>query len=216
MKKNSFFNRFTPKEPKFFPLLKQMSEVLLIASDMLIDCVQRSNPQERVDLYKQIKEQERLGDKLFQQIFNELGNTFITPFDREDIHHLAGYIDDVTDGINSSAKRIAIYNPKEISKIALDLALLIKQAAECIHNVIDQLEVLRRRPEQIMERCSELHDIENKADDVYETYITKLFAEEKDPIELIKAKEIMYELEKTTDAAEHVGKLIRTIIVKYA
>ena len=91
------------------------------------------------------------------------------------------------------------------------MALLIKQAAECIHNVIDQLEVLRRRPEQIMERCSELHD-----DDVYETYITKLFAEEKDPIELIKAKEIMYELEKTTDAAEHVGKLIRTIIVKYA
>ena len=67
-----------------------------------------------------------------------------------------------------------------------------------------------------MERCSELHDIENKGDDVYETYITKLFAEEKDPIELIKAKEIMYELEKTTDAAEHVGKLIRTIIVKYA
>ena len=64
--------------------------------------------------------------------------------------------------------------------------------------------------------CSELHDIENKADDVYETYITKLFAEEKDSIELIKAKEIMYELEKTTDAAEHVGKLIRTIIVKYA
>ena len=140
MKKNSFFNRFTPKEPKFFPLLKQMSEVLLTASDMLIDCVQRSNPQERVDLYRQIKEQERIGDKLFQEIFNELGNTFITPFDREDIHHLAGYIDDVTDGINSSAKRIAIYNPKEISKIALDLALLIKQAAECIHNVIDQLD----------------------------------------------------------------------------
>ena len=96
------------------------------------------------------------------------------------------------------------------------MALLIKQAAECIHNVIDQLEVLRRRPEKIMVCCSELHDIENKADDVYETYITKLFAEEKDSIELIKAKEIMYELEKTTDAAEHVGKLIRTIIVKYA
>ena len=61
-----------------------------------------------------------------------------------------------------------------------------------------------------------LHDIENRADEIYEFFITRLFEEEKDCIELIKIKEIMYELEKTTDAAEHVGKILRSLIVKYA
>ena len=61
-----------------------------------------------------------------------------------------------------------------------------------------------------------MHDIENRADDIYEFFITRLFEEEKDCIELIKIKEIMYELEKTTDAAEHVGKILRSLIVKYA
>ncbi|MFW9607067.1 MAG: DUF47 domain-containing protein, partial [Prevotella sp.] len=64
--------------------------------------------------------------------------------------------------------------------------------------------------------CKTLHDLENEADDVYETAIINLFEDEKDGIELIKMKEILNELEKTTDAAEHVGKILRTIIVKYA
>ncbi len=87
-----------------------MSELLLKSSDLLIECVQSNDSQKRVELYKEIKELEREGDRWFQTVFDELGKSFITPFDREDIHQLAGYIDDVADGINSSAKRIAIYN----------------------------------------------------------------------------------------------------------
>lgn len=63
--------------------------------------------------------------------------------------------------------------------------------------------------------CVELHDLENQADDVYEFFIRRLFEEEKDSIELIKIKEIMQELERTTDAAEHVGKILKNLIVKY-
>ena len=169
-----------------------------------------------MELYKEIKELEREGDRWFQTVFDELGKSFITPFDREDIHQLAGYIDDVADGINSSAKRIAIYNPKCIPAVALDLANVIKADAETILQAIEELEKLRKNAKSIMGYCTKLHDLENEADDVYETYITRLFAEETDSIELIKAKEIMYELEKTTDAAEHVGKILKTIIIKYA
>ena len=83
--KNSFFSRFTPKEPKFFPLLKQLSEVLCEASVVLIESLQHDSPTERSDYYKKIKDLEREGDRLAHLIFDELGTTFITPFDREDI-----------------------------------------------------------------------------------------------------------------------------------
>ena len=93
--KNSFFNRFTPKEPKFFPLLKQLSEVLSASSVALVESLQHDQPTERSEYYKKIKDLEREGDRLTHLIFDELGTTFITPFDREDIHDLASCMDDV-------------------------------------------------------------------------------------------------------------------------
>ena len=213
---NSFFSRFTPKETKFFPLLKSMTDTMLAASDLLIECVQKTEHADRVELYKKIKEQERIGDTLSNSIFDQLNTTFITPFDREDIHHLANRLDDVTDGINSSAKRIMLYNPKALPTEMLDLAKLIKEGALTIAKAIDELDVLKSSSENIKKYCSELHDIENKADDVYEHFIIKLFETEKDAVEIIKLKEIVYELEKTTDVAEYVGKIIKTIIVKYS
>ena len=214
--KNSFFSRFTPKEPKFFPLLKQLSEVLCEASVVLTESLQHDSPTERADYYKKIKELEREGDKLTHRIFDELGTTFITPFDREDIHDLASCMDDVIDGINSCAKRISIYNPRPISENGKELSRLIQEEATYICKAMDELEIFRKKPTLLRKYCSRLHEIENQADDVYEFFITKLFEEEKDCIELIKIKEIMHELEKTTDAAEHVGKILKNLIVKYA
>ena len=198
--KNSFFSRFTPKEPKFFPLLKQLSEVLCEASVVLTESLQHDSPTERADYYKKIKELEREGDKLTHRIFDELGTTFITPFDRE----------------NSCAKRISIYNPRPISENGKELSRLIQEEATYICKAMDELEIFRKKPTLLREYCSRLHEIENQADDVYEFFITRLFEEEKDCIELIKIKEIMHELEKTTDAAEHVGKILKNLIVKYA
>lgn len=214
--RNSFFSRFTPKEPKFFPLLKQLSEVLTDSSNLLEESLQHDLPAERSDYYKQIKDQERKGDKLTHLILDELSTTFITPFDREDIHDLASCMDDVIDGINSCAKRIAIYNPRPISESGKELSRLIQQEAMYICKAMDELEIFRKNPTHLREYCTKLHDIENQADDVYELFITKLFEEEKDCIELIKIKEIMHELEKITDSAEHVGKILKSLIVKYA
>jgi lysyl-tRNA synthetase class II len=88
--------------------------------------------------------------------------------------------------------------------------------ADYICKAMDELDTFRKNPATLREYCSKLHDIENQADDVYELFITKLFEEEKDCIEIIKIKEIMQILEKTTDSAEYVGKILRTLIVKYA
>ena len=213
---NSFFSKFTPKEPKFFPILKEMSDVMLVASDLIIECVQKCDHESAIDYYKKIKDQERKGDVLSNRIFDELNTTFITPFDREDINHLSNRLDDVIDYINSCAKRIVLYNPKQLPESAVELALLIREGAVCIGKAVDELDVLKKNSKKIKEYCAELHDIENRADDVYEHFIIDLFEKEKDGIEIIKLKEIMYELEKATDAAEYVGKIIKTIIVKYA
>ena len=213
---NSFFSKFTPKEPKFFPILKDMADVLLVASDLMIECVQHNDHETAIEYYKKIKEQEKKGDVLSNRVFDELNSTFITPFDREDIHHLSNRLDDVIDYINSCAKRIVLYNPKQLPESAVELARLIREGAVCIDKAVDELDVLKKDSKKIKGYCTELHDIENRADDVYENFIIDLFAKEKDGIELIKVKEIMYELEKATDAAETVGKIIKTIIVKYA
>lgn len=182
----------------------------------MLEFVDKGNAQNAEEYYKKVKEQERKGDDITNTIFDELNSTFITPFDREDIHNLATKLDDVTDYINSAAKRIYLYKPKEIPPAAREMVLLIQEAAVQMEKAVDELAVLKKSRKRVAGYCKELHIIENKADDVYEHFLIELFENQKDGVELIKEKEIMYELEKATDVAEGVGKIIRTIIVKYA
>lgn len=213
---NSFLNRLTPKEPKFFPILKEMADVILIASELMIECVEKGDHVSAVEYNKKIKAQEKIGDALSNRVFDELNTTFITPFDREDIHHLANRLDDVTDSINSCSKRIVMYNPKKIPQSTVELARVLRESALTIVKAVDELDVLKKSAKNIKEYCIRLHDLENQADDVYEQFLIDLFGNEKDAIEIIKLKEIMSELERATDIADQVGKIIKTIIVKYA
>ncbi|WP_317308935.1 DUF47 domain-containing protein [Phocaeicola plebeius] len=214
--KNSLLNRFIPKETKFFPLLKQLSQTVTDASRLLTDSMEHDAQETWQEYYRKVKEAEREGDQMTQRIFMELGQTFITPFDREDIHDLASSIDDVADRIHSASKRIAIYNPNVIPESGKKLAVLIQQGTSLIRKAMDELETFSKNPSRLKAYCQQLHEIENRADEVYELFIMQLFNEETDCIELMKTKEIMQELEKTTDAADHVGKLLKNIIVKYA
>jgi len=214
--KNSLFDRFKPKENKFFLLLTQMAEVLVAASDLIVECVQVTTHNEAVDYYKKIKEQERKADTIQNQIFEELNETFITPFDREDINHLSSTMDDVTDLINSCAKRIMLYSPKSMPDAALRLAMFVRESSGFLVKAIAELGVLKNDTEKIKDYCLQLGLMEKKADDVYEHFLIDLFENETDAIEVIKLKDILHELERATDAAEAVGKIIKTMIVKYS
>ncbi|WP_029903454.1 DUF47 domain-containing protein [Prevotella sp. 10(H)] len=214
--KNNFFDRFKPKENKFFPLMSEMAQVILAASDLIIECVQVTSHNEAVDYYKKIKEQERKADAIQNQIFEELNETFITPFDREDINHLSSTMDDVTDLINSCAKRIMLYSPKVMPEAATRLAMFVRESAGFLVQAIDELDVLRKSTVNIKEYCEQLGVVEKKADDVYEHFLIDLFENETDAIEVIKLKDILHELERATDASEAVGKIIKTMIVKYS
>jgi uncharacterized protein len=213
---SSLLSALTPKEPKFFPLLKEMSSVLITASGIMTEFLENYDHETAPEYYARIKEQEKKGDALSNKIFDELNNTFITPFDREDIHHLANKLDDVTDILNSCAKKLMLYNPKSVPASSIELAKVLQKSANSIHLAVDELSVLKKSSKNIKVYCTELHDFEHEADDVYEKFLIEIFENEKDAVELIKLKEIMSELEKTTDISELVGKIIQTIIVKYA
>jgi len=193
-----------------------MAEAIVRASELMIKCTQASNHKEVVEIYKKIKEEELICDKVQDKIFEELNMTFITPFDREDINHLSSILDNVADDINSCAKRIMLYNPKTMPKSATDLAVLVRNSALCLTKAIAELDRLKKNPEKITEYCKQLKDIEHEADDVYEHFLIDLFENETDAIEVIKLKDILHELERATDVAETVGKIIKQIIVKYA
>lgn len=212
---NSFFSRFAPKQPKFFPLLKSLAEALSEAADIFAEGIDYHTPEKRAEYYKLVKDVERKGDEINNTIHTELASSFITPFDREDINHLASAIDDTIDGLNSVAKRINIYNPKPLPEEAKKLARVIQKEAEYIVKAMMDLTDVHKNGSNILKYANELHELENKGDDIYELFIIRLFEEEKDGIELMKVKEIMHEMEQTTDAAEHVGKCLKSILVKY-
>ena len=210
------FNKLKPKENKFFRLLHAMGEIIIKASDLMVECVQVENHEQAVAYYKKIKEQEHNADAVKDQIFDELNHTFITPFDREDINHLSSTMDDVVDLINSCAKRIMLYKPKVMPESAVELARLLRESAGHLIHAVEELNSFKKHPNKIREFCHQLNVVEKEADNVYEHFLIDLFDNEKDAIEVIKLKDILRELERATDATETVGKIIKTVIVKYS
>lgn len=213
---NSFFSKLTPREQKFFPLLSGLAHVIIEITEMMAEFITLYNPEHTEICYKKIKDLERKGDRITNQIFDELNVSFITPFDREDINDLSSEMDDVNDFVNSAAKKIYLYRPAQIPPAALELVDCLKESAQHIKQSVDDLCFLKRKFKVIRENCDKLHVIENKADDIYEHFLIELFRNGTDAVEIIKVKEIVSELERATDVAERVGKTIKKIIVKYA
>ncbi len=212
---NNFLQFFLPKESKFFPLLRGQVDDIIKASDLLIKFAQTQEHRDRKLIYMEIKKTEMHCDSLTDEILNELNNTFITPFDREDIHTLASQLDDVIDLITASAKRTVLYQPKEMPDSILQMAEYIKESAICLQIAVNELDNVRKKPVIVRDQCRILHEIENCADDVYENFIITLFEKEKDAIELLKQVEIIQLLESATDKAYRVSDVLKTIIVKY-
>ncbi|NLK56881.1 MAG: DUF47 domain-containing protein [Bacteroidales bacterium] len=216
MKLNQFFSFLVPKEGKFYSLLNQQADLLLEATEHLLVFATAANWEDRERIYKQIKLCETNADKITHTIFSELNKTFITPFDREDIHLLASTMDDVMDYVDSSIKQCILYKPKTFTNFIVDICNLTHQTAQCLHTAFHLLPQINKSTEKLLAACTKVNEIENKTDDLYENFLLELFENEKNPIELIKRKEIMSSLEEAIDCAEDVTDIIKSIIVKLA
>ncbi|RYE04596.1 MAG: DUF47 domain-containing protein, partial [Sphingobacteriaceae bacterium] len=202
MSLNSIFQYFVPKDKKiFFPLFEQSAGNVVKMAELMVEAVNSDVMTERQELYQQIDKLENVGDDITHQIYLELGKNFITPFDREDIHSLATAIDDVADLIQGSANRMSLYQITEMTEPIRKLSELILQGSNDLQKAVAELKDLKN-VRNIAESCIRINSIENQADYVFDRAVADLFLYEKDPIRLIKYKEILAALETATDRCE--------------
>lgn len=200
-----------PKEENFFKMFKSSSENLIIGAELLKDMLDNySNP---LQSQQKIKEIEHKGDNITHEIIRKLNKSFITPFDREDIYSLASALDDVLDSIDGCAKHMVMYNIENITPEAKELGFISLRACLVLDKAISKL---GNKLEHISEFCVEINSLENEADRVRSESISRLFVEEKNPILLIKWKDIYENLELVSDKCEDAANILESIVVKNA
>jgi predicted phosphate transport protein (TIGR00153 family) len=216
MKLDSILHALLPKDDKFLGYFEDDAENLLAAAKVFRDLMSNTmSKEERAQKIRKIEELEHHGDEMTHQIFSELGSTFITPFDREDIHQLASTLDDILDYIQGAATRIVLYRVDTITTEQEKLAGMIHDQVVELHRAIPHLRDLKNI-EAIRESLVKINSLENEADDLFERAIANLFDTCKDPIQLIKSKELFVSLETATDQCEDAANVIESIIVKNA
>jgi len=210
---NKVLQFLVPKDSKFFPLFIGVAENLVEGCKTFKTLVTHDDAEKRTEIIGQIKDIEHKGDGFTHDIFRELNSTFITPFDRQDIQEMACSIDNVLDYIDGTCQRILLYKPKRLPKELDKSADILIECSELILFAVQELKK-HKNYEKIKEACIRINTLENIADDAYHVGLSDLFENEKDPIELIKMKEILQAIEKAIDCAEDVSDVLKTIILK--
>ena len=201
--------RLIPREEKFYDDFKMMADQLRKGARLLEQMLATDPP--IADKANEIKEVEHQCDFLTHEIIQRLNKTFVTPIDREDIHELARTLDDVMDAIDSAAALIPLYKIDKIRGGARELTRVIIEQTGEIRAAVEALEARKG----VLERAIEINRLENEADRIHKHAIGLLFDEEKDPILLLKWKEILDVLEEATDACEDVANLLENVVVKH-
>ena len=212
---NSIFSYFIPKDKKFFPLFEKASTNLLQMADKLEELVNSDPNADREKLHKEIERLEQKGDEITHAIYLELSKTFITPFDREDIHQLASALDDIADYIHGSSNRILLYNVNVMTDAVKKLGELVKEGCKEVYKAVSELKDLKNI-RVITDSCVRINSIENQADYVFDKAVGELFDYEEDAKNIIKYKEVLSALETATDMCEDVANVMEAILVKNA
>ncbi|MBZ5645855.1 MAG: DUF47 family protein [Acidobacteriia bacterium] len=202
--------RLVPHETKFFEMFADMSANLTEGARVLLELLRTG--QDIPIKAQRIKELEHRGDDMTHAVITKLNQTFITPFDREDIHKLASSLDDVLDYIHAAADRLILYKIIRIPAPAIELAQIVVKQCEQLSQAVAHLE----KHDNVLDYCVEINRLENEADHVVRQAIARLFDEEKDPIALIKIKELYEVLEMATDKAEDAANVLESVVVKSA
>jgi len=200
------------KKREFFELFDKVAANILHAATLLVAIMEHFT---NLDNWAQeVHQLENDGDLLTHDIIKKLNKTNITPIDREDIHALASTLDDILDFIWGTAARLAIFSMKESTKEAVIMSKELLTTVELVHKAIKQLE--EKNYIHMQEYCIEINKLENKMDRVFRDALGHLFDEIKDPILVIKWKEIYEHLENASDKCEDVADILESIAIKNA
>lgn len=203
-------SKLLPHEDGFHDMFVELAENVHRASQAMVAMLENySTPASDAE---KIKDIEHANDTIMHALMNKLNRTFITPFDREDIHELGSKIDDVLDLTDAAASRLVTYRIDKIRPGVADLSRVLMAATK---EVVAAVRVLEKKNE-VLEHCIEINRLENEGDRLCRDLIANLFEQEKDPILVIKWKEIIEVLEIATDKCEDVANVVETITLKNA
>lgn len=206
--------KLKPKDNKFFEYLSEITERIEEAAVMLQEAV--NEPGSAENCLKKVEEIEEKTDQTVAKIRAKLHDTFITPIDREDIHLLAHKLDDLVDGIEGIIERMVLYNVGPSSEGTKELVTLIHKSAKQLRKACSYLDDMKKSRLKIGARCDRIIELEAEGDHLYRKEMAKLFRECSDPIEVIKWKDILMELEDLLDICEEVADMIKGVVMKYA
>jgi predicted phosphate transport protein (TIGR00153 family) len=204
-----------PTDEKFYSLLEESTRNLLSAAEILRKFATAKSVAERDKFNVQIHALEHIGDDLTHKLYSELNATFVTPFDREDIHELGSSIDDVLDELDGSVGRIVLYKVKTIPSSVVKLVDILQLSIEELHRGVHLLRNIHQTDE-LQKVLQKVNEYENEADSVFQMAVADLFRYEKNPIELIKIKEVLVGLETATDKCEDAANVLEGILIKHA
>lgn len=205
-----------PRDEKFFDLLVAQGRIVFEASRLFADGMGDGAAQPDSDgTARKVRDLERKGDEALRQIYRRLHKTFITPIDPEDIHELATGIDEILDHLDAAAYRFEAYG---IGCSAERMPEIARMVHECVAATLEALETLERegvqKPDELTKRCEEINRRELATEERVREVVRDLFANERDPIVLIKRKEVYELLEATADCCENVATVLEGIAVK--
>jgi uncharacterized protein Yka (UPF0111/DUF47 family) len=204
---------FIPKEFNFFDLFDNQVDCAIKAAGEFKSMVTKGVVDD-ADL-KGMKDIEHRGDEAAHAIIDRLDKSFITPFDREDIHALAKELDDITDMLYTIVNRMKVYKVSGVDKNLVKFASIIE---ESVHSVAVAVKWMRnaKHSASVVKACVEVNRLENVGDDLRDEFLAELFENEKDPIRVMKMKEIYQDAETVLDVCEDVAHLVGSILVKQA
>lgn len=203
--------RLTPRDNTFFDLLAESAEQLVLGANILTQIIGEDNG-ERKKLYKRMSQIEHAGDEATHAIIKRLNTTFVTPFDRDDIYNLASGLDDCLDYMDEAAELIVLYKLNELPDRVDDQVEILRRMAELTAAAMPRL----RSMSELHDYWVEINRLENQADKAYRKLLSHLFEDIKDPILLMKLREVVEVLEKAADAFEKTANFVETIAVKEA
>jgi uncharacterized protein len=205
--------RLIPREEKFFDLLSEAASNLKMTALEFEDFVK--NFSRTKDGAKRIGDFEKEGDILIHTLMDKLNRTFVTPIDREDIHSLASSIDDVLDLIHETADIMNLYKLSRPTPAIVKQTEVLKRGVEEVERAVVSLRDYKKS-RRTLDYCIEINRLENEGDDLLRATLAELFSNNKDPLEVIKLKEIYEHIEQALDKCEDVAVIIEGIVVKHA
>lgn len=205
---------FKRKDTEFFDLFVESANFFYQGS-LVMNEVMQDNTKAEAKM-REIIDLEHAADAVNDRIIDKLNQTFITPIDREDIFSLANGLDDGVDFLQGTLQRIVLYRTGKASAGAITMTKLLIEATQEVTRAFGLLLDIKTNQAAILDSCHKIGKLESEGDRVYRHEIAALFNDVKDPIELIKWKDILEELEQTLDHCEVLSDMVRGVVMKYA